>query len=283
MATIPMHLLQDRAEIGVEIDYFKPGDKADEVETLGAHRDDHYIFFLVESGSAELMIDFEVKQFTPGTLYFVLPGQVHHRISAEMAYGWFLAIDTGLLTNEQRQVFEQRLTLQQTIPLNEIDLAGYQQVLKSLFGHYSNNEDQPFYRQVLYSFIQAFTGMVAAQYKIQERGEGQVNRKQQLTQEFKALLSIHLKDIKSPSVYADKLNVSQVYLNEALKHTTGMPVSYWITQEVMLEAKRLLFYTDLNVKEIAYELGYEDHAYFSRLFKQNGGVTPLGFRGQYRE
>jgi AraC family transcriptional activator of pobA len=52
-------------------------------------------------------------------------------------------------------------------------------------------------------------------------------------------------------------------------------------QEVVLEAKRLLYYSRLNVKEIAYELGYEDHTYFSRLFKQNTEMTPLAFRRIY--
>ncbi|MFD2872148.1 helix-turn-helix domain-containing protein [Mucilaginibacter ximonensis] len=284
MPTIPMHLLQDRAEIGIEIDYFKPGDKPEEEEPLGAHRDDHYIFFLVERGAAQLMIDFEVMRFTPNTLYFVLPGQVHHRISADMAYGWFLAVDTGLLTNEQRQVFEQRLTLQLPIALSDEMAGEFKEVLKPLFRHYCDNEGQPFYRQVLYSLLQAFTGMVAAQYKEQEAQSGMLfNRKYQLTQEFKTLLSNNLKEVKSPSAYAEKLNVSEVYLNEALKNTTGFPVSYWIMQEVMLEAKRLLFYTALNVKEIAHELGYEDHTYFSRIFKQQSGLTPLVFREQYRE
>lgn len=283
MPTIPMHQLLARAKTGVEIDNFQPGDKPEDEEPLGAHRDDHYIFFLVDSGSAELMIDFEVIPFVPRTLYFILPGQVHHRISADMAFGWYLAIDTGLLTNEQRQVFEQRLALQPVIALSDAEMQCYHDMLKPLYHHYNENAAQPFYRQILYSLVQAFTGAVAAHYKLHEEGDAKVSRKQQLTREFKVLLSNNLKDIKSPSAYAEKLNVSEVYLNEAIKQTTGMPVSYWITQEVMLEAKRLLFYTELNVKEIAHELGYDDHTYFSRIFKQNSNKTPLAFRRRHRE
>ena len=79
------------------------------------------------------------------------------------------------------------------------------------------------------------------------------------------------------------LNISAPYLNEALKKVTGLPVTYWITHETMLEAKRLLFYTDLTVKEIAHQLGYEDHTYFSRLFKNSESTTPLAFRNSYRK
>ena len=51
----------------------------------------------------------------------------------------------------------------------------------------------------------------------------------------------------------------------------------------MLEAKRLLYYSEQNVKEIAHALGYDDHAYFSRLFKKSESVTPLSFRAAYRK
>ena len=283
MPAIPLHHLNERSDTGLEIHYFLPGDKADDKETFGAHRDDHYIFFLVESGLAGLMIDFQEIRFLPGTLYFVLPGQVHHRISTDMAYGWFLAVDTGLLTTEQRQVFEQRLLLQQPIHLDVAAQARYRNVLLPLLAHYQSDSGSAFYRQVLYALLQAFTGMVAADYKDTENQKSQRSRKSELAQSFKRELSISYKINKSPSAYAEKLNVSPAYLNEALKQVTGLPVSYWISQEVMLEAKRLLYYTSLNVKEIAQELGYEDQSYFFRFFKQHSGLTPLAFRAQYHE
>lgn len=283
MPVIPMHQLLDRSDTGLEVHYFRAGDRKHNAETLGAHRDDHYIFFLVESGSAGLMIDFERVEFVPGSLYFVLPGQVHHRISNEMAYGWFLAVDTGLLTTEQRQVFEQRLTLQQCIHLDTAGLEGYRGVLQPLLKHYDGDTQNPFYRQILYALLQAFTGMVAAEYKCAEKQEGIHSRKMELAQSFKRELSLSYKTMKSPSAYAALFNITPAYLNEALKQVTGLPVSYWIIHEVILEAKRLLYYTQLSVKEIAHELGYDDPAYFFRLFRQHSGITPLAFRGQYHE
>ena len=102
-----------------------------------------------------------------------------------------------------------------------------------------------------------------------------------LKREFKKLLTRHLKDHKSPSVYANFLNVSEGYLNEILKKATGFSVSQLILTEVMLEAKRLLYYSKLNVKQIAHTLGYQDHTYFSRVFKKSENMTPLEFREQY--
>jgi AraC family transcriptional activator of pobA len=105
----------------------------------------------------------------------------------------------------------------------------------------------------------------------------------QIVQEFKRLLNGNVQHLKSPTAYAKLLNISESYLNEAMKKVTGFSVTYWILQEVMLEAKRLLYYSQLNVKEIAHHLGYDDHTYFSRLFKKANQVTPLAFREFYRK
>ena len=78
------------------------------------------------------------------------------------------------------------------------------------------------------------------------------------------------------------LSITSSYLNEVVKETSGQPVSHWIQNEVMMEAKRLLYYTDLSIKEIAFGLGYEDHAYFSRLFRKVAGRSAGQFREEYR-
>jgi len=56
------------------------------------------------------------------------------------------------------------------------------------------------------------------------------------------------------------------------------PLQY-INDRKMLEARRLLKYTDKSVKEITYELGYEDVQTFSRFFKKQEGISPTYFRG----
>lgn len=52
---------------------------------------------------------------------------------------------------------------------------------------------------------------------------------------------------------------------------------------MIIEAQRLLYYTENDVKEIAFSLGFEDHSYFSRLFKKICDKTPLSFRKKFRE
>lgn len=283
MKDIPVHQLQARASSGLQIKRFLIGDIPADVETLGAHRDDHYLFFLLEKGSASLMIDFNQLEFQANSLYYVLPGQVHHRIKNEVAAGWFIAIDTLLVAPDYRNIFESQLLLQQPYLLNDVEMKQCRQLLYLLEEKYLEDDKGIFYLQVVHSLLQSFLGMAAVCYSHAHNVDLQLSRPAQLSRQFKKLLVDNIRTLKSPSTYASKLHVSESYLNEVLKKITGFPVSYWITQEVILEAKRLLYYSELNVKEIAHRLGYEDHTYFSRIFKKNTNITPLAFRNNYRK
>lgn len=95
---------------------------------------------------------------------------------------------------------------------------------------------------------------------------------------FRRLLTKHLATSRQPSYYASLLNISTVYLNEVVKGVTGINATSYIKNETVLQAKRLLVHTNLAVKEIAYSLGIDDYAYFSRLFTQVTGISPTLFR-----
>jgi AraC-like DNA-binding protein len=129
-----------------------------------------------------------------------------------------------------------------------------------------------------------FIGIIAEQYANSRMDLSKGKSRQALiAAEFRNLLVKNIKTMKSPSQYAEKLNYSLSHLNESVKSITGFPVSYWIHQQIALEAKRLLYYTDIDVKEIAFSLGYEDHTYFSRLFAKIVGIPPTAFRQKFHE
>ena len=284
MKDIPVHQLKDRIDSGLEIKHFIPGDiTRHEADTLGAHRDDHYIFFLIESGVASLMIDFHELKLQPSSIYYILPGQVHHRIYAHQTEGWFLAVDTLLVPPDYRDIFENQLLLQQPFALSDRLMAQCRSLLCMLDQKHHEDEQIPFNLSVVHSLLQSFLGIAASGFTTLTNPHNHISRPAQLSQEFKKLLVTNVRTVKSPSAYASQLNVSESYLNESLKKVTGFSVSYWIQHEVVLEAKRMLYYTSRSVKQIAHLLGYEDHAYFSRLFKKFTDTTPLTFRGCYRK
>jgi AraC family transcriptional activator of pobA len=278
MKTIPVDQLQKKTSTGLEIKVFKPGQQQDKTDTLGAHRDDHYIFFLLTKGSGVLMIDLQDIVLSAGQLYYISPSQVHHRIKTDRAGGWFLAVDTSLIPQAFRDVFEHRQTLQIPCTLTNYELKQYSTLLGLLHEEFTERQNHDFYLPIIHTLAQTFLAMAASNYNTAQTTENRHTRAAELTSQFKNLLTVHSHTQRSPSAYASKLNVSLGYLNESIKKVTGSTVSYWIQQEIFNEAKRLLYHSDTDVKQIAYELGYTDYSYFSRSFRKVSGMSPLGFR-----
>ena len=83
-----------------------------------------------------------------------------------------------------------------------------------------------------------------------------------------------------PSVkyLAEKVNLSPNYLSDLLKKETGRSAQDHIHYAVIEEAKNMLLNTHYSVSEVAYQLGFEYSQYFSKLFKQKTGITPVEFR-----
>ncbi len=108
---------------------------------------------------------------------------------------------------------------------------------------------------------------------------GTKNRYLRIVVELNKLIERNIISEKKPSAYASMLNISEeVYLNEAVKATTGKNVSSFIRSKIIFNSQTQMTYTSLSVKEIAYTLGYEDYPYFSRLFKKETGIAPMEFR-----
>jgi AraC family transcriptional activator of pobA len=78
--------------------------------------------------------------------------------------------------------------------------------------------------------------------------------------------------------YARRLGVSPTRLRRACRIVAQCAPIRLVQDRLLLEAKRLLLYSNMTVAETAYYLGFEDPAYFSRVFKRREGVSPIVFR-----
>jgi AraC family transcriptional regulator, transcriptional activator of pobA len=100
-----------------------------------------------------------------------------------------------------------------------------------------------------------------------------MNRKGTLIREFFALLEDTFMTAKTVDYYAGKLCVTAKHLSSVIKMESGYPTSYHINQRIVIEAKRMVQSSGACLKEIAYQLGYEDVSAFSKLFKRITGET----------
>src|SRR5205823_4430440 len=81
--------------------------------------------------------------------------------------------------------------------------------------------------------------------------------------------------------YAARLRVSEGHLCRIVRKQTGMTASDLIHERVVVEVKRSLVHVEANISDISVSLGYDDPAYFARLFKRSTGQTPSEFRSAF--
>lgn len=282
MKDVPIHKLQDRSNLGFQIKQFVREDTVhNQSGDLGAHRDDHYIFFVLTEGSGSTFVDFEEKIIGANQLYYILPEQIHYRIRSHKAKGWFIAADPSLVDPECRNIIESWAGFQQPITLAPDEIKDYD-LLLGILHHQTSMQQQTNRLSVLHALLRSFFEMVASSLRMYSKVETDSSRPAILSKQFRKLINENIKKYKSPAAYAEMLHVSAPYLNESLKKITGSTVSFWIKFAIVTEAKRLLYFTDLNVKEIANDLGFENHSYFSRLFYKETGMSALTFRKKFR-
>jgi AraC-like DNA-binding protein len=281
MKRVPVSKLQDKSKLGFQL---KPSAKeaatAQQSKVKGAHRDDHYIFFITMEGSGTTVVDFEEKTVGPNTLYYILPEQIHYRIITKQAKGWFLAADPALVDTACRYIIESWSGFQEPIVLSSEEMKDFDLLLGIL---YRKAYEQETNLSVLHSLLRSFFEMAAGTIQIHSKAASIHSRPALISMQFKKLLNENIQQFKTPAAYAEMLHISEPYLNEAVKKTTGSTVSFWIKYKMLTEAKRLLYFTDLNVKQIGGELGFENHSYFSQIFLKETGMTALTFRRQSRE
>lgn len=262
---IPFSRMQKISPSGVFLKHFVQYGKT-EMRPY-AHRDDYYVVALLTDGSVAVEVDFERIELTAGDVLIVSPWQVHRRPAGEQwqADGWMLAFSPEFLSEaEARALEEYSLSPRPLRPGREAvdDIV----TLCAMFERNGGDE--------------AVSGALALAIKsivvsaIGESDSGVKDRYVAITLRFRELIETHLAAEKSPSAYASMLNISEVYLNEAVRKTTGLSAGAYLRSRVIVQAKRLLAYTSMSAKEIAYSLGYGDYAYFSRLFRKSVGVSP---------
>lgn len=99
-----------------------------------------------------------------------------------------------------------------------------------------------------------------------------------ILRDFNSLVAAQYARWHKVSDYADEIRISPKRLSQTIKSLTGKPAKAVIQDRLLLEAKRLLLHTELSVKEIAYQLGFEEPLHFSSFFKKKAGVSLSAFR-----
>lgn len=108
--------------------------------------------------------------------------------------------------------------------------------------------------------------------------EEQSSNTQQIYQKFIQAIDAHFKKYHNVEDYLNVLGTSRTYLNICVQQYAKKTPLRLIQNRIITEAKRMLLYSTLSIKEISFDLGFKDVSYFIRLFKRIEGTTPFNFR-----
>ncbi|MFH6990961.1 AraC family transcriptional regulator [Flavobacterium sp. FlaQc-48] len=247
------------------------------------HRDNHCQLMLAINGTFKLNIDFENVEFTAPALLCVFPDEVHHIIEVKNPKGWMISFDPSLAGKEVLQLLENKID-NPFLLQKESNFCQQLTILMDLIEKVQVENTNHYTQKSIHSLLNALLGRIAAELVSSlSLNKEKENRSIIIKESFIKLTKEHFKIWKQPAQYASALSISVAHLNDTVKSLTGSPVSVHIQEASIMEAKRLLYFTDNSVREIAYEVGYDEPVYFGKLFKKVTNHTPLEFRKKFRD
>ena len=250
------------------------------------HRHDFYQVFWMPRGAPSFNIDFDHLPIEANSLVFVPPGAVH-------TFG-VQSPNTGFILSFQEDFFEtmgHSINLFQDCPT--LDPAQFRPVLAvrecsvERVDYYCKrmaeelDSKQEGYRAASAALLRLL--FVEIRRSLSEHSAPNAFHKYSaLTARFLRSLSAQPYTLATASEVAKFLGVSRSWLNQLVRQETGKNLTEHLRGRLILESKRLLAHSDLNISEIAYQLGFDDASYFTRLFRQVEAISPREFRERYR-
>ncbi|TDW51644.1 AraC-like DNA-binding protein [Flavobacterium sp. 270] len=135
--------------------------------------------------------------------------------------------------------------------------------------------------EVLISYLKIFL-VLATRIKLEQQSVEDTklidNKQLRIVQNLRNAIEENFRIKHSASDYAEILHLTPIALGRVSKNHFNMTLSDLISERIIVEAKRELYLTNKTIKEIAYELGYDDEYYFSRVFKGKTDISPQLYR-----
>lgn len=247
-----------------------------------------YIKVLYLPEGYEITIDFKQYKTSSPSLFFINSNQYLQINKEGKKQGYFMYYNRdfycvqihdaevacdGLLFNN---IFEMPMT---TLPDKEVLFVEgiYSQIQQEFDAPDSSQEE------MIRTYLKQLIIKATRIWKIQQLGvlNAEPSKEMDFFRDFSRLVEIHFRTKHTVADYADILGVAPKTLSNKFNRLELTQPNDIIKDRIILEAKRLLGYSSLSVKEIAYQLGYEDPAYFNRLFTNKVGDTPSNFKKKY--
>lgn len=228
-------------------------------------------------------VDYQVYEHPANAVFFLSTGQVHHFCKASSNAGYLFHFNESFLHQQatyrtdlmRYRIFNELEQPFVVLPDDELEQFRFlhQQLSSEIQNQAFNYKQQIFYYfQILLLNIERL--------KQKQQAQPPMNHHFELALKFKKAVEEHQHEICSVAYYSQLLGISDKTLtNISKKYLHNTPAKI-IHQRKVLEAKRLLSNSNLSIKEVAYQLGFEQATYFTKYFKKYTHTTPKAFQQQ---
>jgi AraC family transcriptional activator of pobA len=265
-------------------------DKVEIEHNLMPHLHDFYSIFWIESGEAIHATDFVEYSLKADTILFVPPGLKHRMYIDKSVGGIYMLFNEDFIQYNRANYVplkEYRLfnnpdfkSLITVAPEKREKLGN---ITGLIFDELRNKDD--YSPDIILNLLHLFlleSRRIFDQQNLEQKEESESTPDTTIIK-FKQLIEDNYVSQKNVSSYAEMLNINPSCLNELSKRTTGITAGELIRNRVIDESKKLLYSSSISGKEIAFQLGFDDPAYFSRFFRKYTGQTLKEFREHSRK
>ena len=249
-------------------------------------RHNYYSLIWVINGSGKVKVDFSEYGFEKDALFSFSPWQPYMYSAAEEISGIALHFHPDFFCIHKHHkevscngVLFNNIYQPPFIYVDEISATTFLMLIEQIRTEMRNPALAQY--ELLVSYLKIFL-ITASRLKTQQHPQAleveTENKEPFVLQNLKNSIESHFRKKHSASEYADLLNISAKALAKITKTYFNKTITDLISERIIIEAKRELYLTNKPVKEIAYQLGYEDEHYFSRFFKNNANISPQVYR-----
>lgn len=240
-----------------------------------AQRLPYYFFLLVLQGNSREVIDGETIEVGENELFFALPHQIRQLASSGHDADYYkLGFDDDCLSRLPKNfpfllnpMNRQKISL---LPDVALRIWNTFKILNELL---RTADTEP---ELILAYLNSLLTEINTAYFAQHKKQARESLDTFLG--FRLFVEDHLTDQPAITEIAEKLAVSTDCLYRAVKQQSGLSPKEFITDRLITEARRRIYHNQTtSVKELAFELGFNDPGYFSRLFKKVTGKTVAGF------
>ncbi|TWF33882.1 AraC family transcriptional regulator [Chitinophaga polysaccharea] len=237
-----------------------------------------YFIVLIESGSITYHLDSQDFTLTDGHLLFAMPNQIFTppAKTGDLKYFKLLFDENTLALLPQQFPFLVNPSNAQTLVL---DNPAKERVIKvfEILNQLLISDKYETDTEIILAYLNSLLSEFNSAYFKNKGPVNILNTNLSKFTEFKLVVETSLTEQPSINAIAEKLALSTNSLYRIVKEYAGTSPKDYFINRLMAEAQRRLRYSNTSVKELAYELGFNDPDYFSRLFKKSTGKSASDF------